>query len=179
MMRPGEVMEMALGDAAAWVAAGISAISLGVSLRTRLTLGSRTRQAAINEVLSHWETGSRLRNVTTVSDAYNPGLMKSAVTWREVCHKAITKLRRGPQRDLIIEARKAVIPVESLLNQGMSGGINPVDLDRALEEMQENVEAQMVALAKTVGRPLEPRERELPPPSGATESHRAAGSGGQ
>ena len=149
-----------MADAATWSGVGISAVALGVSLWTRLTLGRRTRLDAIHEVLNHWETGSRLRNVTTATDTYNPGLSKSVKTWREVCQKGITKLRRGSQRDMIREAQKAAIPVDSLLDRGLSGGIDLAELDKALEDMQERVEAQMVALAKTIDRPLEPRQRE-------------------
>jgi hypothetical protein len=84
-------------DVATCAGVGISAVALGVSLWTRLTLRRRTRLAAIHEVLNHWETGSRLRNVTNATDPYSKGLGESVKAWRDVCQKGITEIGPGAQ----------------------------------------------------------------------------------
>jgi uncharacterized membrane protein len=151
-------------DVATWISVGISGVALVMSLWTRLMLRRRNRLDAIHQVLNHWETGSRLRNVTTTADPYYPGLSKSVKTWREVCQKGIVVLRKGPQRDMIREAQKAAIPVDGMLDGSLSGGaVLAADLDKALAQMQDAVETQMTALARTVRRPLEPRHSETYP----------------
>lgn len=152
-----------MADAATWTGVGISAVALGVSLWTRITLSHRTRLDAIHTVLSHWETGSRLRNVTTATDTYNPGLSKSVKTWRAVCQSGLEVLRAGPRRDMIREAQKAAIPVDSLLDRALLGGVTLTELDQALQDMQDAVETHMMALAAAIGRSLEPRQRETYP----------------
>jgi hypothetical protein len=149
-------------DYAAWIGVGISAVALGISLWTRLTLGRRTRLDAINDVLNYWETGSRLRNLTNATDPFERGLAKSVKAWRDVCQAGIKVLRPGVQRNMIREGQKAAIPVEIILDRIISGkNISSwSELEKAIEDMQEEIEFQMLALAASVDRSLEPRERE-------------------
>jgi hypothetical protein len=123
---------------------------------------SKAELTAIREVLSHWETGTRLRNLTSESDPDVSGLSESVKRWRRVCQDAIKVLPEGAQRDMVLEGQEAAIPVDSLLDKIRSRN-DPSswnELDKAIEYMQRRIEIQMQALAKSVNRVLKPRKPE-------------------
>ena len=151
-----------MSDTASWAAVGVSVLALGNSIWTRLAAGYQRRKNAIKQILDHWETGSRLRNLTIRSDAFMQGLSKSVKAWRGVCQDGLEAVRSGRERTLIREAQKAAIPVDSILDSFLAGDMSGMSrLDDEITRMQEHIELRMQDLAKSTGRDLEPREREL------------------
>jgi hypothetical protein len=123
---------------------------------------STAELAAINAVLSYWETGTRLRNLTHATDPFDQGLAESVKRWRRVCQDAIKVLQPGMQRDMVREGQEAAIPVEIRLDRILSGK-DPSSfnsLDKAIKDMQRRIEDRMQALAQSVDRSLEPRRPE-------------------
>ena len=118
--------------------------------------------AAISEVLSYWETGTRLRNLTRATDPFDQGLADSVKRWRGVCQDAIKVLQPGTQREMVREGQEAAIPVAIRLDRILHGNDpSPLNsLDNAIRDMQRRIENRMQALAKSVGRSLEPRKPE-------------------
>jgi hypothetical protein len=145
-----------------WFAVSLSSIALANTLRSDVATRVRRKRTAVDRVLDHWESGSRLRNMTPKSDPNVPGVKESVKAWRGVCQASIEVVRTGREHDLIRQAQRQALPVESILDimvasgQGMSGAFGP-----ALDEMQAATERLMRSLAETVERHLEPREREL------------------
>jgi hypothetical protein len=151
-----------MSDAASWAGFGVSALALGISIWTRLVTRHQHKKNAINRILDHWESGSRLRNLTIGSDPFGEGLSKSVKAWRGVCQDGLVTVRSGAEHTLIREAQKAAIPVESILDAILAGKeMDALKLGNEIGKMQGEIEQRMQGLAGTIGRNLEPPVQEL------------------